>query len=78
MTYEIFTADTIAGKYRVAIKIQKNSLPTDNRSDAYTLVMDQFGRGARLSQQSVTVKKLADEFLIIPSAPGWGAIARGK
>lgn len=76
MAFEIFTADTIAGKFLVAVRTHKAAMPGDNRSDAYKVVEARWGRGARLTQSTITARRLSDKFIEDSTAPGWGYIAR--
>lgn len=76
MTYRVFIADTIAGRFQIAVKTPKTYTDADARSDAYSVAHSLFGRGATVSRDSKTLRRLTDAFDAVACAPDWAAIAR--
>lgn len=74
MAFEIFTADTISGRRSIAVKIRKDALPGDNRSDAYSVAIANWGRACRLIGESKTVRRLPAGYTEDRTAPGWGYV----
>ena len=78
MTFQIFQADTIAGKFSIAVRKHKAALPGDTRNDALTILIETFGRGGRLSMDAQNARKLTEDFTEAKGCRGWGYIARTR
>lgn len=76
MAFSVFSVDSIAGRFQVAVKTHKDAFPGDDRSDAWKIVEARWGRSASLKRDSITVRRLSEKFAEDPTAPGWGYVAR--
>jgi hypothetical protein len=74
--FHIFTADTIAGRFDIAVKVSKDAADGDSRTDAYTVAFGIGGAGARLKQGMRRARKLSDSFEEAPTARGWAYVQR--
>lgn len=74
--YAVFLADTIAGKFHIAVKRHPDALVGDDRSDAISVMRSNFGGGATLAQTPTYMDTLSEDFSEDKTAPGWGFVAR--
>lgn len=74
--FEVFTANTFAGEFHIAVKFHKDFLPGDSRADAYAVMVAEFGRCGRILPGSAMHRRLSKAFWAVKSAPDWGFIAR--
>jgi hypothetical protein len=74
--FHIFTADTIAGRFDIAVKVSRGAVAADIRADAYTIAFGIGGVGARLKVGMRRARKISDSFDEVSTARGWAYVQR--